>query len=93
MSSKLKIEFRSESGALLTRLAVFGDEGITSLSENGRYEYELESPHYSLREVSGVIRTGQSRNLVILIRSRRAGYASSGLLVLRALRVLKRSGW
>jgi len=37
-------------------LSIFGAESGGALFENGRYEYELDSPGFSLREVPGVIR-------------------------------------
>lgn len=37
-------------------LSIFGAESGGALYENGRYEYELNAPGFSLREVPGVIR-------------------------------------
>jgi len=37
-------------------IRIFGDTSQNALLENGRYEYELSSPEFSLREVPGVIR-------------------------------------
>jgi hypothetical protein len=55
MSKPLTVDFRSGNGTRLTQLKVFGDGELSSLNENGRYEYELDSPLYSLKEVSGVL--------------------------------------
>jgi predicted component of viral defense system (DUF524 family) len=55
MSNPLTVDFLSGNGARLTQLTVFGDGEVSSLKENGRYEYELDSPLYSLKEVSGVL--------------------------------------
>ena len=55
MVSMLTVDFRSGNGTRLTQLKVFGDGELSSLNENGRYEYELDSPLYSLKEVSGVL--------------------------------------
>ncbi|MDZ8118199.1 DUF2357 domain-containing protein [Pontiella agarivorans] len=55
MSSELSINFKSGSREPLARMTVFGEAGITSLTENGRYEYELDSPRFSLKEVPRVI--------------------------------------
>jgi hypothetical protein len=55
MVSMLTVDFLSGSGARLTQLTVFGDGDLSSLKENGRYEYELDSPLYSLREIPGVL--------------------------------------
>ncbi len=55
MVSMLTVDFRSGNGTCLTQLTVFGDGELSSLNENGRYEYELDSPLYSLKETPRVI--------------------------------------
>ena len=56
MSNKITVEFLSDSKLKLASLTMFGDDASTNLYENGRYEYELDSSEYSLKEKSGVIR-------------------------------------
>ncbi|MCC5845911.1 MAG: DUF2357 domain-containing protein [Verrucomicrobia bacterium] len=56
MSNEVMVGFCSESGSALARLTFYGEFGAEALEENGRYEYELDSPGFSLREVPGVIR-------------------------------------
>jgi len=56
MSSELIIQLGSENGPVPARLALYGDFGVEALQENGRYEYELDRPDVSLKEVPGVIR-------------------------------------
>ncbi len=56
MSNPLTVDFLSKGGAALAQLTIFGDGELASLHENGRYEYELDSPDYRLKEKSGIIR-------------------------------------
>ena len=56
MSNKLTITFLSSLGTPLVSLSLFGEGEMTSLHENGRYEYELDSPRYRLKERRGIIR-------------------------------------
>jgi predicted component of viral defense system (DUF524 family) len=55
MSKQLSVDFYADNGAVLARLTVFGDGEMESLQENGRYEYELDTSGFSLREKSRVI--------------------------------------
>jgi hypothetical protein len=55
MSKPLTVDFLAGNGTRLTQLTVFGDGEVSSLKETGRYEYELDSPLYSLKEISGVL--------------------------------------
>jgi len=55
MSNTLTVYFVSDTQQPLATLTVFGDGDLLSLQENGRYEYELASPEYSLRKVPSVI--------------------------------------
>lgn len=61
MNDTLEVEFHSNSGELLTRMSVFGDAGEVSMSENGRYEYELASSLFSLRQVPGIVARSRIR--------------------------------
>jgi len=56
MGNELTVDFLSESGAVLASLAILGDGEMDSLHESGRYEYELDSLDYRLKEKSGIIR-------------------------------------
>ncbi|MEX2607926.1 MAG: DUF2357 domain-containing protein [Kiritimatiellia bacterium] len=56
MTEELGIPFLSGTGIVLAQAAIFGDPVRDGLEENGRYEYELSSPDYSLKEQPGVIR-------------------------------------
>lgn len=55
MNKPLTVDFLSSTDARLTQLTVFGDGEQSSLKESGRYEYELDSPLYSLKEISGIL--------------------------------------
>ncbi len=55
MSKTLTVEFLSDNGRPLSTLTIFGDRELASLQENGRYEYELDSPQFSLNENGRII--------------------------------------
>jgi predicted component of viral defense system (DUF524 family) len=55
MSESFRVDFVSGDGSRLAGLTVFGDGELSALQEGKRYEYELDSSRYSLKEVSGVL--------------------------------------
>jgi predicted component of viral defense system (DUF524 family) len=56
MSADLSIDFFKEGRDPICTIRVFGETDRGGLRENGRYEYELGSPEFSLQEQSGIIR-------------------------------------
>lgn len=56
LSADLLVNRFTGSGIRGAAVRIFGETDREGLRENGRYEYELSSPDYSLREQPGVIR-------------------------------------
>jgi predicted component of viral defense system (DUF524 family) len=55
MPDHLTVKFKVAGETCLPGVTVFGDGALSALQEGGRYEYELDSCRFSLREVSGVV--------------------------------------